>query len=261
MREKIITLTTDFGNSLYPGVMKGVIASICPGAMVIDLNHHIPFADKLEAAYTIFCAYRYFPIGSVHLVVVDPEVGTEREVLMVEADRHLFVAPDNGVLTLVVEANNYKAFAFSEDIFVFSELSHTFHGRDIFAPLSAWIARGVPLITLGMPVEELVSIDYPKPRTKDGVIEGEVVLIDRFGNLLTNIPRKLLGLQKIVGIEIKGRVISKISRCYTEPPARDVGALFDSCGLLEIFTPQGDASQLLGVGRGEMVRMIIKQRC
>jgi len=255
---KIITLITDFGDSFYPGVMKGVIALISPEAKVIDIDHNIPFGDKVKAAYAIFCAFRYFPLGSIHIVVVDPEVGSERRAVMVEAEGHIFVAPDNGVLSLILERFSYKAFAFCEEIFALSPFSHTFHARDVFAPIGAWLARGVSLFTLGFPVEELVRIEIPKPKLKDKTIHAEVMLVDRFGNLITNVSEEFLKKFKIEKIQIKNEVILSLSLSYLEDKEKKIGAIINSCGLLEIFSPLKSASFILNAKEGEKVTITLK---
>jgi len=255
----LLTLLTDFGLSTYPGQMKGIIHTILPGAQVVDLTHHVPFADVGCAAHALLCAFGDFPSGTVHVAVVDPGVGSGREVLLLHLAGHTFVAPDNGLLWPLWEMHRVEARAFH-----LRELqgfclppSSTFHGRDIFAPVGAWIARSVPLITLGEPIERpRVALESPKPLVGRSHVEGEVILVDPFGNLVTNIvPRLLPG--DISEVSVGEVTIEGIARSYShwgEGP----GVIVNSCGHLEVFLFMGSAAEALGVGVGERVLVRLK---
>ena len=197
----IITLTTDFGLADgYVGMMKGVILSIAPTAAIVDISHDIPppspqdggVRGVREAAYTLYAAYTYFPRGAIHVVVVDPGVGSERRAIALRTPQATFVAPDNGVLSYVVAGEKVEEIvSLTNPRYHLSPVSRTFHGRDIFAPAAAHLARGIPLAELGEPLTEIVTFPLPMPQPRpDGIIAGQVIHIDRFGNLITNIMSK-----------------------------------------------------------------------
>ena len=253
----MVTLLTDFGDSPYPGQMKGVILSILPGAQVVDISHSIPFAQVGFAAYTLLCSFQDFPPGTVHLCVVDPGVGSERDVLLLHAAGHTFVAPDNGLLWPLWErfSGSARAFRLCEYKGFCRPLSRTFHGRDVFAPVGAWVARGVPLLTLGEPLPgPRVSLKLPRPQLDGGKVVGEVVFVDPFGNLVTNIePGCLPG--PVGRIRVKGLVIEQVADHYAQWEGRGAGAIVNSCGRLELFIFKGNAQVELGVGLGERIEV------
>ena len=255
----MITLLTDFDGSTYPAQMKGVIYSLMPQARVVDLSHQVPFADVRWAAYTLLCAHADFPVGTVHICVVDPGVGSRREVLILSAKGHTFVAPDNGLLWPVWErySPDARVFHLREYSAFCRPQSQTFHGRDLFAPVAAWIALGVPLLTLGEPIESPgVELRLPQPQVEDGMVVGEVVLVDPFGNLITNIEARLLP-GEIGRIVVGDTVVEGLVSSYSQWEGRGVGAVVDSCGLLELFVFCGSAKEALGVGVGERVEVYI----
>src|SRR5271154_5830562 len=185
----IITLTTDYGTSDHlVGVMKGVILSINPEVNVVDITHSVLPHDLLDGALTIGQAYKYFPPKTVHVVVVDPGVGTERRPILVAGDTHYFVAPDNGVLSSVYDQSEalYAWNIISEHYFR-QPVSNTFHGRDVFAPVAAWLSKSWQTSAFGEPITDLVRFNIPKPKASGNIIKGAVLRMDRFGNLITNI--------------------------------------------------------------------------
>jgi len=258
----IITLTTDFGlHDEYAGIMKGVILSRAPQANVIDLTHGISPQDIRQAAYIIHSAYPYFPTGTVHVVVVDPGVGTGRKIIVVHADDHLFVAPDNGVLTMIITDNRDRLTAYeitSEELFL-KPVSQTFHGRDIMAPVAAALANGVSLCTIGreLRVDDLVIIPLPEIAIdrSSGTISGAVVHIDHFGNAMTNIPLAAMRnffktdqpFSDAVTVKIKNHTICGLQPSYATVAPGSPVAIFGSRNYLELGVNGGNASELLDI--------------
>lgn len=252
--DPLITLTTDFGYSdHYVGAIKGVILSINPNAKIIDIAHDIPAQDVRACAYIVKNFYKYFPKGTIHMVVVDPGVGSERAALILKRKECTFVAPDNGVLTFVAEgASIYRI---EEEKFFLKPLSSTFHARDIFAPVCAYLSLGKRPKDFGPKIKECKILQIKEPLKKDGVIEGEVVYIDRFGNLITNIEGESLPRNAL--IKIKNTQIHGISKCYSDAPIGALLAVIGSGGMLEISVNSANASFLLGCGKGEKVFVLV----
>ncbi|MBI1930614.1 SAM-dependent chlorinase/fluorinase [Candidatus Poribacteria bacterium] len=263
----MITLTTDFGTSdLYVGVMKGVILSINPRAQIIDMTHAIPPQDVYAAAFLIDSAYRYFPTGTIHVVVVDPGVGSRRHAIACQTETATFVCPDNGVLTHIlrderlihaVTVENPPEPPFTKggrgDL---PQISNTFHGRDIFAPVAAHLSRGVPITDLGTSITELVRLPIPTPQVTDTAIIGHVIWRDHFGNLITNISHQLLkSVSMPNGFVIQaGTVeIDHLNCSYAESGVGEFLAIIGSFGRLEVSMNQGNAAQRLGLKRGDAI--------
>lgn len=253
-----ITLTTDFGlTDAYVGVMKGVILSRCPAARLVDITHGIAPGRIASAAYVLSTAWRYFPDQSVHLAVVDPGVGTSRRIIAAQVGTHRFVAPDNGLLSLVLdeaEADERRVVHVTRDDLNVVPTSRTFHGRDIFAPIAAALAGGMPLHELGNPVAGWIRLPVREPVEQDGRITGEVIHIDRFGNLITNIPAELVDERD--AIEIAGRRIDGLVGSYGSVAAGELLALIGSTGRLEISTRGGDAASELSAELGTAVEVV-----
>jgi S-adenosylmethionine hydrolase len=257
----LITLTSDFGyNDPFVGMMKGVILRINPRAAIADLTHGITPHDVREAAMAIGESHVYFPPGTVHVVVVDPGVGSGRRRMLLEAAGQFFVGPDNGVFTTVIARHKEDAPVRSitaSHLFLKSP-GRTFEGRDVFAPVAAWLSMGTPPGELGEPVSDYVMLSIPAPRTVEDRIEGEVVRIDRFGNAITNISGEDInafqGGGRALETRIKGRV-ADMFQYYSEPGAGapGVGAIINSSGHLEIFMFMGSAAGELGLKPGEPV--------
>ncbi len=259
----IIALLTDFGlKDHYVGVMKGVILRINRNVRIIDISHDIPSQGILDAYFLLSNTCNYFPDGTLFVTVVDPGVGSEREILAVETDRHFFLAPDNGILGfLEKEGRIRRAVRVRNRKYFLSPVSNTFHGRDIFAPVAAHLSLGVDLRRLGPPAERLERIAPPTPRvTREGVIVGQIVSIDHFGNLVTNIPGERLSPADTVEIRVGKAVIHRLTRSYTEGKKGGLLALVGSTGHVEISVSGGDARKKTGAKAGDPVRIRHSQK-
>lgn len=255
----IVTLTTDFGlRDPFVGIMKGVILSICPSADLVDLTHEIAPQDVLGACLTLEAALPFFPEGTVHLVVVDPGVGSARRPLALRAGGHCLVGPDNGVLTPALRGARWTAVTLAAREYRLADVSRTFHGRDVFAPAAAYLAAGVPLERLGPAVTDPVLLPIPESRLEGGVLVGEVLDVDRFGNLLTSIDAARLAEVPGAGppvVEVAGQPVGGLVDAYAEGPADRPAAIVGSTGRLEIFVRSGSACLALGAGRSARVRV------
>jgi S-adenosylmethionine hydrolase len=253
----VITMTTDFGiNDPFAGIMKGVIAGINPDAAVIDLTHGVTPQNVREAAFILFISAPYFPKGTVHVVVVDPGVGGRRRAIAVETEECLFVGPDNGVLSWALRDGQR---AIIREIvnpeYIRYEVSATFHGRDIFAPAAAYLSAGVPIRDLGRAVDDPVMLPFPEADLTDREIRGEVLYIDRFGNLMTNVcPNDPRGVREVV---IGGRTIRGLVGSYSQGGEGEVIAMVGSTGFLEIAVNLRSAADELGASVGDEVRVLV----
>jgi hypothetical protein len=251
----VITLLTDFGTADgYAGIMHGVILRINPKAIVVDVCYDIAPQDVHAAAFVLSMVYPYFPVDTIHVVVVDPGVGGERRALAVRASVGVFVAPDNGVLSYVFAREPISEMVhLTESRYWLSPLSNTFHGRDLFAPVAAHISLGVPLSDLGSTVEDPVLFAVPEAQVQeDGSILGQVLHVDRFGNLITNIPRQLLPAGQ-VRVHVADRHVIGPVEAYALAADGELLALIDATDCLEISVRNGSAAAVLGVGRGAKV--------
>jgi S-adenosylmethionine hydrolase len=264
----IITLTTDFGDKdSYAGVMKGVIIGIYPQAVIVDITHQIDPQDLIQAAFSIRSSYRYFPRKTVHVVVVDPGVGTGRAVVAFEWAGHYFLGPDNGVLSLIKDEGPVKWMVAIDNPELFHHpVSDTFHGRDIFAPVAAHILRGLSPAQLGSPMDpaDMVNLDYLPPQmTKNGEILGLIVDVDRFGNLITDIDmgriETLKGGQSnhSILVTVGNQRIKGLSTTYQDRHPGDFVTYIGSRSFLEIALNQSNAADYLGIGKGESVKVSI----
>ena len=261
----VITLTTDFGsNDHFVGAMKGVILDIVPEAQIVDICHAVQAFDVLDGALAISQAYSYFPNRTVHVVVVDPGVGTARRPIVASSDRYHFVAPDNGVLSLVYarEPRMHVRHITSEHYFL-QPVSNTFHARDIFSPVAAYLAKEVDSLKFGDEVEDYVRFSAPKPKAVDeNRLRGVVLKVDRFGNLITNItpqdaPMLFGASAKGFKIVVGNREITEIRNAYAEGAPGEVVGILGSMGFLEIAANRGAAAQLTGAGKGSDVTIIL----
>ena len=259
MGRPVIALLTDFGTrDHYAGTMKGVALGICPDATFVDISHELPPHDVLAGALELAAAYKYFPPGTVFLVVVDPGVGSTRRGIAAEIGDHKFVAPDNGVLTAVVDEHApKKVVELSERRYARPTVSRTFEGRDRFAPAAAWLAKGIELTALGRPAGAIHRLDLPQPDVDAEHIAGQVLRVDRFGNLITNIDRKTF--EKLAGAALEIRVgphqISKVVSTYADAAPGEVVALFGSTDHLEIAANGSSAASSLDLGRAAPVHV------
>ena len=251
----VIALLTDFGTSdHYAGTMKGVVLGICPDATLVDISHDVPPHDVLAGALELAASYKYFPAGTVFIVVIDPGVGSSRRGIAVECGDYRFVAPDNGVLTAVLrESPSKKMVELTERRYARPTVSRTFEGRDRFAPAAAWLARGIQLSALGRPVHQVQMLDIPSPHVSDEAICGTVLRVDRFGNLVTNIDRRTIERFAQAGaltIQAGEQRVERLVATYAELPAGGVGGLYGSTDHLEIAAPSGSAAKHLPLDRG-----------
>ncbi|HHT9144808.1 MAG TPA: SAM hydrolase/SAM-dependent halogenase family protein [Candidatus Wunengus sp. YC61] len=192
-RPRIITLLTDFGNQdAYVGIMKGIIAGINPFANIVDICHSVPPQDIFGGAYLLYSSYKYFPKKTIHVAVVDPGVGSRRDIVCVETKDYFFLAPDNGLLSFIIQNEKPKGiFRITNNKYFLTSPSNTFHGRDVFAPVAAHLSLGVKPQQLGNKINQLEQLDIPKPvHRKTGQVEGQIIYIDQFGNLITNITKE-----------------------------------------------------------------------
>ncbi len=268
----VITLTTDFGtDDAYVATMKGVILSINPGVAIVDICHSIQPQNIGQAAFVLSTAYHYFPEGTIHIVVVDPGVGTERRAVLLVTPSAFFIAPDNGVLSYIIEeasiemegqppsigegqrelGHGLQAFDLTNPHFWHHPVSATFHGRDIFAPVAAHLSSGTPAQDFGEPTDTLFTFPLPRPQIKeDGVLAGYVIHIDHFGNLITTFKMEDLPKGRIF-IEVAGHIIEDISQSYAE--ASELLAIIGSSGNLELSLKNGSAARLLRAKIGNEV--------
>lgn len=260
-----ITLLTDFGlQDHFVPAMKGVILSLNPEVAIIDISHSIPPQDVFSAAFVLGQTYAYFPPYTIHLAVVDPGVGTGRKAIAASAGGHYFVAPDNGILTYVLEREeDAKVYELTADHYFRKPVSSTFHGRDIFAPVAAWISRNTSLHQLGSEFDNPVRLNLPQvTRIRDNLIKAAVIAVDHFGNLITNLkpedlpaygapgsaPCKLLASQK---------EIASFRKTYAEGAEGEVFVVPGSTGHLEIVVRNGSAAATLGIAAGTPIGAVI----
>ena len=264
-RKPIITLTTDFGlNDHFVGTTKGVILGIEPEAEIVDICHSVQAFDVLDGALTISQAYSYFPSGTVHMVIVDPGVGTTRRPLLVTSERYHFVAPDNGVLSLIYQREQrLSARHVTAEHYFLQPVSNTFHARDVFSPVAAYLAKGVDPAKFGEEVSDFVRFSAPKPKpVNENTLRGLVLKVDRFGNLITNITPQdapMLFAQEAPAFKIVvgKREIAEIKDAYARGAPGEVFGILGSMGYLEIAANRGAAAQILGVGKGSDVSVVL----
>jgi S-adenosylmethionine hydrolase len=244
---RAITLLTDFGTADYfVGAMKGVILSINPQAVIVDITHEIPAQDVAAGAFTLLAAYDAFPAGTIHVAVVDPGVGSARRPIVVSAGEYLFVGPDNGLFTYIFDRHSsFEAFHISEKKYFHHSVSNTFHGRDIFAPVAAALSTGVDPSSLGPRISDPVRLSTPAG--------PQIIHIDRFGNLITNITRDQF--RPGTKLVVNGTVISAFRNFFGENVGRadEPFAIWGSAGFLEIAVNGGSAAELLSVKRGDAI--------
>jgi S-adenosylmethionine hydrolase len=260
----IITLTTDFGyEDPFAGVVKGVILKINPRAEIVDISHGIAPHDIREAAYTIGTNFRFFPDDTIHVVVVDPGVGSERRPIMVLTEHHYFIGPDNGVFTHIYNSSHdiLEVIHITADHYFLSSHSPTFQGRDVFAPIAAYLSRGVGMLKFGEQITDFQKIDLSVPLLgPDGALQGMVIHIDRFGNAITNMTKA--DVEKIgatgsgpLKVFFRDRA-APLKMFYSDAPDGSLSCLWNSSGYLELFTDRGSASAKYGISLGDAVRVL-----
>ncbi len=257
-----ITLLTDFGtHDVYAGVMRGVIFNLAPNARIVDLTHEVRPQGVADAAFLLDSAAPYFPWGTIHVAVVDPGVGTERKILCVRTSRATYLAPDNGLLTRVLERESAaRIVSVTNRDYFLPEVSNTFHGRDIFAPVAAHLARGLDPVRLGPELTCIRPLNLPRAtETEPGVLSGEIIYVDRFGNLVTNVATTTL--PELVSLTLRDVSIrGPVCRSYAEREVGDLLVIGGSSGLLEVAVNQGSAQERLRSRRGDAVRVSVVQR-
>jgi S-adenosyl-L-methionine hydrolase (adenosine-forming) len=259
----IITLLTDFGDrDWFVASMKGVILAINPQATIVDLTHHIGSHDVQDGAYAWKSCYKYFPDGTIHVAVVDPGVGSERRPLIAKSSRYFFCAPDNGLLTHIFEQEgDVEVREIENKQYRLDAEGHTFDGRDVFAPAAAWLTKQQPFGSYGRVVPDAHQFPVTQPQWEQAALVGEVVYVDVFGNLITNVSlRHVKEVREITKrpnplIRIGGHSIDGLVRCYAEGDHGPPQALINSDGQLEIFCKESSASALLNVTRHEPVKL------
>jgi S-adenosylmethionine hydrolase len=259
LRNPVITLMTDFGlRDHYVAAMKGVILSICPEARIIDVTHEVSAYEMTEAAFLLSQTWSYFPRKTVHVVVVDPGVGSMRRPIFAEVDGHRFIAPDNGVLTPVLTREGCKVRFITQTRYFRETLSQTFHGRDIFAPVAAHVACGVAAARLGPRIDNYLRLTIERPnRTARRGWTGAILHIDHFGNVVTNFPVTEFPHIEDQPFEVTVgfRTVEKLARNYAEMPAGELFAIVGSSGYLEIAVNQASAAKMLGCETGAPVEI------
>jgi S-adenosylmethionine hydrolase len=259
--KRIITLTTDFGTSdHFTGTMKGVILSICPTAQIVDITHEVQPFEIADGAFTIAQAYSYFPKKAIHVVVVDPGVGSTRRPLLAETAGHYFIAPDNGVLSMVLGKEKTSVRHITNERFFLHPLSRTFHGRDVFAPVAAHLASGIPPARFGKRIQDHLRLDFDTPRrTGKNIWTGSILKVDRFGNLSTNLHIDEFPGVKTRAFELKVGVqtTSRLALTFTECEPGEIFVIVGSSGYLEVASNQSSAAKTLGCGAGSPVQLTI----
>lgn len=262
---RVLTFTTDFGlDDPFVGIMHGVVLNIQPDARIVDICHAVHSYDISDAAWTIAQAYRFFPPRTVHVVVVDPGVGSSRRPIIVETEDYIFVAPDNGVLSLI-EAREPKFVArhVKAERYFLQPVSNTFHGRDVFAAVGGWLSKGVAPAEFGPEISDYIRTPLPQvERVGQGSLRGVVMKVDKFGNLITNIGEldapELFGPRApAVNILIAGQTVTRVCQSYSEGAEDEIFAIVGSSGYLEIAANQTSAAERLASGIGTPVGVIL----
>ena len=261
MARRLITLTTDFGIAdHFAGTIKGVILGIEPAARIVDITHDVQAFEIPDGAFTIAQAYRYFPKRTIHVVVVDPGVGSTRRPLLAEMARQYFIAPDNGVLSMIFAREKSKVRHITNERYFLHPVSRTFHGRDVFAPVAAHLASGIAPARFGKLIDDYLRLNFDRPKqTGKNAWTGSVLKVDRFGNLITN-----LHIDQVPSLQIRpfrllaGRQpVTRLALTFTECAPEELFVLVGSSGYLEVATNQGSAAKILGCGAGSPIELTI----
>jgi len=264
LAQRLLTMTTDFGASdHFVGTMKGVILSINPEANIVDICNSVHSFDILDGALTIAQAYRYFPSDTVHMVIVDPGVGTNRRPLLVTAEKHIFLAPDNGVLSLVYEREERLSVRhITADHYFLQPMSNTFHGRDLFSAVAGWLSKGVEVAKFGEEVTDFVRFAAPRPKAvNEKLMKGVVLKADKFGNLITNftpkeVPQLFQPEPPPFKILIGKSEITRMRDTYSGGAAGEIFGVLGSMGYLEIAANRNSAARLVGADKGSDVGVL-----
>jgi len=260
LADPIITLTTDFGSSDHlVGAMKGVILNINPAARIVDINHSVAPYDILDGALTLANAYKYFPSRTIHVVIVDPGVGTNRRPILVSGEKQFFVAPDNGVLSMVYEREPCTVRHITAEHYFLNPISPTFHGRDIFAPTAGWLSKTLATEAFGEVVTDFVRFTLPKAKSDGQAVKGVVLRVDIFGNLMTNLTAEDIPIGALDGgavkISVNGKPVTKFAQTFAGGNPGEPIAVLGSAGFVEIAVNRGSAARTLGANRGAEVTL------
>ncbi len=260
----LITLITDFGTQdHYVGAMKGVMLGINPELKIVDICHEVQSYSILDAAYTLEAAYAYFPAGAIHLIVVDPGVGSSRRPILAQCGGYYFIAPDNGVLSpIFMQEKNPTVIELTSSEHFLPDISATFHGRDIFAPVAAWLSTGVAPEQFGKVIHDYMVLDIPTAKIiEPRVISGQIIRVDKFGNLISNITARLFEQAQSkwgrkFSLQLRDAKISRLITCYAEGKDNEACAIIGESGRLEIVVKEQRADELLGVSGGQELWLI-----
>ncbi|MDR8392990.1 SAM-dependent chlorinase/fluorinase [Aliifodinibius sp. S!AR15-10] len=259
----IVTLTTDFGlQDYYVSAMKAVMLGIAPDVRMVDISHEVPDQDIMAGSWVLQNSAPLFPPNSVHLVVIDPGVGTDRNPIALKVDDQYYVGPDNGIFSLLTENKEFEAVRLTNPKYWKEKPSNTFHGRDIFAPVAAHLSNGVELSELGEPVNELKTYRWASPiADKDG-LQGWIIHIDKFGNLVTNLPDTLIDEvigERPVKIYVGNMILDELVNTFGAVPEGEPAAYIGSAGMLEIGINKGDAAEMMSVKKGAQISLVLQK--
>jgi S-adenosyl-L-methionine hydrolase (adenosine-forming) len=261
----IVTLTTDFGVGDYAcGLLQGVIWSIAPAAKIVDITHDIPRHDILAGALTFDRAFSYFPPETIHVIVVDPGVGTLRKPIAARLDNQYFVGPDNGLITFVYDRLIEKKAPIeivhlTQKEYWLDSVSHIFHGRDVFSPVAAHLSSGVKLQNMGILIRDPVRLNIDKPKWSGAKLRGQVIHVDHFGNMATNIRKEILPVGRKIRVAIGGQVIEHLSNAFGDVAPGALVAIIDSSGYLSVCVSNGSASKRLTLDVGAFLELNLDQ--
>ena len=264
--QRLITLTTDFGiHDHFVGTMKGVITNINPAAQIIDISNSVNSFDVLDGALAISHAFSYFPAETVHMVIVDPGVGTSRRPILVTTDRHILLAPDNGVLSLVYDKTERLSVRhITAEHYFLQPISNTFHGRDIFAAVAGWLSKGVEVAKFGEEITDFVRFAAPKPKAVSATqLRGVVLKSDKFGNLVTNftvaeVPQLFEDPTPAFKMIINGKEITRIVTAYAQGEVGEIFGIVGSMGFVEISMHRAASNRTLQADRGSVVEIVFE---
>lgn len=267
MKHPLIALLSDFGeDDFFVASVKGVITSINPSARIIDITHQVSSYDILGGSFILFACYRFFPSGTVFLVVVDPGVGSSRKIILVETRDYYFIGPDNGVLSYVLDSEEVKEIreVRSRKYFL-KELTMTFEARDKMAPVAGWLSKGVSAKEFGPKIRTWIKLKRIKPQQRENTIEGSVVYVDKFGNLITNIPLKMVNQlpgkrsRRNISLFVKNRQINSFVENYSCGKKGELFFLAGSLGLIEVAARECSAKEIVKAQVGDSVKLALRE--
>ncbi|HXC32803.1 MAG TPA: SAM-dependent chlorinase/fluorinase [Verrucomicrobiae bacterium] len=260
MADSIVTLTTDFGtNDHLVAAMKGVILNINPAARIVDISHNVTPYDILDGALCVGNAYKYFPSRTIHVVIVDPGVGTDRRPILVSGEKQFFVAPDNGILSMVFEREACTVRHITAEHYFLNPVSPTFHGRDIFAPTAGWLSKTLQTEAFGEVITDHVRFAMPKAKAVGQTVKGVILRVDAFGNLMTNLTEEEIPIGALDGgpirMAVNGKQVQRFARTFASGNPGEPIAVVGSAGYIEIAVNRGNAARTLGANRGTEVTL------